>query len=89
MILNAYAVYDAKSRSYARPFFVVNADVAVRMFTQLANDPNTEIGRYPTDFTLYCVGSYDDELGAMYPAKELEVLGVAANFKEVVHAQKS
>jgi len=80
MILHAYSIYDNKALVYAVPFFAINDGHAIRSFTDLANDPNTTIGRHPGDFSLYEVGLFDDQhatLVATTPARHVvDALGV-------------
>lgn len=61
MLTNAYSVYDNKALVYGTPFYGPTDGFAVRAFTELANDPNTTVGRHPGDFSLFCVGSFDDQ----------------------------
>lgn len=91
MVFNVYSIFDNKARCFSRPFFAVNADVATRSFGQVANDLSTEIGRHPTDFTLFCIGSFDDELGTLWPLGQNENLGLATMYKspEVANAPQS
>jgi len=81
MILNVYAIYDIKSKFYSRPYYCINDGVAVRSFSQLANDPASELCRHPTDFTLFRLGTYNDELGSFHNEEPPENLGLAASFK--------
>lgn len=67
----AYSVYDNKALVYGLPFFGVTDGFAVRAFTELANDLNTTVGRHPSDFSLFCVGSYEDQTGALVPLSPL------------------
>lgn len=60
-----YVIYDSKAKAYNKPFYQVNRDVALRTATDLANDPNVEISRYPEDYSLFCIGVYDDETAQM------------------------
>lgn len=60
MQLNAYCIYDNKSLSYGAPFFAPSDGSAIRSFTDLANDSQTMVGRHPRDFSLFCVGGFDD-----------------------------
>jgi len=80
MIVNVYSIFDSKSRVFSRPYYCINGDVALRGFAQLANDKQTEIGAHPADFTLFCIGTFDDELGALYSLAQHENLGLAATF---------
>lgn len=72
MLLKAYTLYDNKSFQYHAPFFTHTHGSAVRMLQDLVNDINTNIGRHPGDYVLYCCGHYDDEKGAMHPLSALE-----------------
>ncbi|WNK14685.1 MAG: nonstructural protein [Microvirus sp.] len=67
MILNAYSVYDNKALQYHAPFFTSTDGAAVRMLSDLANDTNTNVGRHPSDYVLYCVGTYSDANGSLEP----------------------
>lgn len=72
MKLNAYTLYDVKSLVYSPPFFAVAHGSAIRMVMDLANDPGTLPGRHPQDFTLLCIGSFDDQLGLVLPLDNRE-----------------
>lgn len=63
MLLNAYTVYDNKTLSYSPPFFQAAHGAAVRMFSDLVADPNTSVGRHPSDYSLFCVACFDDQTG--------------------------
>lgn len=63
MILNAYSIYDNKALQYHPPFFASTDGAAVRSLRDLANDPNTTVGRHPSDYVLYKVGTYNDQNG--------------------------
>lgn len=65
MILNAYSIYDRKALQYHPPFFQSTDASATRMFSDLANDPATTIGRHPSDYVLFQIGSYDDSKGLL------------------------
>lgn len=71
MLLNAYSIYDRKGLNYHAPFFAATDGLAVRNFSDLANDTNTTIGRHPADYVLYCVGTFSDANGSMEPCVPL------------------
>ncbi|QXP08374.1 MAG: nonstructural protein [Arizlama microvirus] len=72
MITHAYSIYDRKGLVYSPPFFAAQDGLAVRSFTDAANDPATTISRYPDDYVLYRVGSYDDASGSLLPATVIQ-----------------
>jgi hypothetical protein len=67
MITNAYSLYDCKALTYSPPFFANAHGQAVRLVMDLAQDANTTVGRHPVDFTLFCIGQYNDALGVLLP----------------------
>lgn len=67
--MKLYSVKDLKSARFGNPFSSFNDEVAIRDFTTLCKDknPNNLCGIYPEDFDLYCVGSFDEDTGAITP----------------------
>lgn len=53
-------VLDTKGGYYKTPFFTKTTGDALRAFETIAKDPNHEIGKFPSDFTLMELGSWDD-----------------------------
>lgn len=76
----AFAVYDTKMQAFLQPFFCANVPVAIRAFSAAVNDPETNLYRWPTDYTLFQVGLYDDSTGEFENTMHVN-LGLAANFK--------
>jgi hypothetical protein len=60
MLLQIYTVYDECTETYGVPFFMVNDKTAERAFFMLVNDSNSTVFKSPKDFSLYCIGSFDD-----------------------------
>lgn len=60
---NVYTLFDTKALIFNTPFFSHNHGVARRMCADLVADINTTVGRHPADYVLYCLGSYQDDLG--------------------------
>jgi len=60
---NLYTIFDKKSEIYAPPFVELTDGTAVRMVTDLLSTPNTPFAKYPTDYTLVRIGSYDELTG--------------------------
>lgn len=65
MTLNGYCIYDRKAGIYHAPWFAVSDGAAVRSFADLANDPNTTVGRHPTDYVLFRCSTFDDANGSV------------------------
>lgn len=77
-----YSVYDSKAKVFSNPFTSVNHLTATRDFNRAANDPSSDISKFPEDYTLYEIGSFDDVLGILVPHENPTNLGMAIQFKE-------
>ena len=80
MILRAYAVYDSKVEAYFPPFYSSTNASALREFSDKANTTNHPWCKHPEDFTLFCIGSYDDQLGTLTPMTPHVTLGKAIEY---------
>lgn len=83
MILNAYSIFDHKALQYFAPFFVSTDAAAARAFGDLVNDANTNISRHPTDYVLYCVGTFLDSSGRLEPISPIRHVADGAAFVRV------
>jgi len=81
MIIQIFAIYDSAAEAYNQPFFAQAKGQAIRMFTQSANDPKSNINQYPSDFTLFHIGSFDDATAKMDLHQAPIGLGTAIEFK--------
>ncbi|WNK12845.1 MAG: nonstructural protein [Microvirus sp.] len=64
MILQIFSVLDRKAKNYNLPFYCPTIEVAQRAFAQSVNDPASGMAyTHPEDFTLYHIGTFDDETG--------------------------
>lgn len=72
MLLNAYTLYDVKALTYSPPFYAGAHGQAVRMVMEIAHDTNTTVGRHPADFTVYCIGQFNDATGSLLPRETRE-----------------
>lgn len=84
MRMFVYAIYDTAAGAYMRPFFMSTDGQAMRMFTDIAQDASSEIGKHPEDYSLFRIGQYDDNKGELHKedreclATALEVVAAAA-----------
>lgn len=77
MIKSIYSIYDTKICAYMPPFFAITDGEAVRYVRGAVEDPNTMLNKYPEDYTLFCLGSFDDESGEVVSlATPRSVLGI-------------
>jgi len=77
--MNVFTVYDSAARRYLEPFFAETVEVACRMFRALVNKEGHQFNRFPEDYTLFHIGSYDEKAGEL-AAITPHSLGVALTY---------
>lgn len=74
-----FAIRDQKTDSFMTPFFQTHKPAALRMFSDLVNDPNAPISKHPDDYSLHCLGTFDTGSGNLNPIA-VEHLAYATDF---------
>ena len=80
MKFSVYAIKDAALGTYAAPFTQPNNAVAMRSFGDLANDPNSNLSRHPSDYALVRLGTFDDDTG-VFESEEPTTIAYAVDFQ--------
>ncbi len=62
-----YSIYDTKALAFAQPFLAANDQTAIRMVYGAALDPNTDLARFPGDYALVGIASWDEITGTIEP----------------------
>ena len=65
MRMNVYTIFDVASGAYLRPWFVQADGQALRAFSDLCTDATHEIGKHPEDYSLFRIGTFDDNKGQL------------------------
>lgn len=60
-----FAIKDQKAEVFLQPFFRKTHGEAERDFRTLVADQKSMINKYPDDYDLYFIGTYDDQEGAI------------------------
>ncbi len=56
-----FAIHDSKARAYLPPFIMHRKEMAMRVFADCVNDyPNHQFSKNPADYTLFLIGTFDD-----------------------------
>lgn len=74
MNMKIFAIFDKKANAYLRPFTLPSAAHAVREVSEVMQRPGP-FSDYPEDFTLFEIGSFDEESGEVQPLLTHESLG--------------
>lgn len=80
MIYRIFSVYDSKVEAFMKPFYCVSKGEAIRSFSEIANDKTSSIGKYPEDFALFDLGSFDDSCATFECGLVPVSIGLAIEF---------
>ena len=82
MKTEVFAIYDSKADAYLQPFFTANKATAIRSFSDLVNQPNTQFSNHPGDYVLFHVASWQDDRGIFEPLTANINLGTGVEFQQ-------
>ena len=81
MIHKIYTIFDSKALVFGNIFIQKTNGEAIRSFSEVANDPQSAICKYPEDFCLMEIGTFDDTKGQLTSLNAPINLGLAQEFK--------
>lgn len=58
-----FSIFDKKAATYMRPFLCKHVSEATRSIQMAIEEKNSPISKWPADFVLYLVGSFDSSTG--------------------------
>lgn len=73
MLHKIFTIHDVKADAYYKPFFFPNKAMAIREFTNLVNDKNSQVGTNPADYTLFALGEFDDNKAEFSEMKKTSI----------------
>lgn len=88
-MLKLFAIFDTKAMAFLPPFVLPNVDMALREFTNCANDPSHAFCRNADDFILSELGIFDDIDGVITPHSPHKIIGYAMAFKTPIKDNQS
>jgi len=80
MKLKIFVVYDTKAEAYMQPFFMASTGQALRTFEDTVNDTTTTFNKHSADFTLFEIGTFEDDTGSISMYESKTNLGTAIEF---------
>ncbi len=84
MITQVFTIYDSKAECYMPPFFTQTKGSAIRLFSDTCNDREHQFYIHSEDFTLFQLGSYDDQIASFDLYETPSPIGKAIEFKKVI-----
>lgn len=82
MKLKIFTVYDSKAESYMQPFYMQSTGQAIRSMEDTVQDENHQFHKHAEDFTLFEIGTFDDQTCAIDLYAAHTPLGCAIEYKE-------
>lgn len=79
MKLNAYSVRDHQVDAFASPFFSPTHGSALRAFADHVNEAGSPANKHPGDYSLWHLGTFNDQDGTFEPVKPNRV-GTAVEY---------
>lgn len=58
--MKIFSIHDSKAEAYLSPFYCRTKGEAIRMFETTCKDESTQFNKYPSDFTLVEIGTYNE-----------------------------
>ncbi len=77
-----FSLHDEKANAYTQPFFLNQVGEALRALDQIVNSPDTNVNKYPEDFKLYQLGTFNDWDGTLTSLPTPQLVGNATDFKK-------
>lgn len=69
-MINVYSVLDKQTDKYSNPFYAHNDTLAMRMYQKVQENPESDLAKYPQDYKLVRLGSFDERTGELTNQKE-------------------
>lgn len=87
-----FSILDTKSQVYGPIMSFINQQTAYRSFQEMliSGDKNSLLSLYPTDYSLFVLGSFDNVTGKfeIFPAPTIVCTGFEACTKAIEEAEK-
>lgn len=81
MQIRIFSIHDSKAEAFMNPFYSPTAGTAIRMFTASINTPDHEFHKYSADYTLFELGSWNEDTGKFTLHKAPRTLGNAIQYR--------
>ncbi len=78
-----FTVYDSAAGAYLDPFVAPTVEFAIREFRNIVNKEGHQFNQFPSDYTLFHIGSFKIQEGTLKPNGPTS-LGVALTFVEKI-----
>lgn len=84
MLKGFYAIQDNKADTHPIVFTATNEAIALRMLEDQMLDERSPYRMHPKDYSLWCVGTWDEDNGLVEGIKKIKIMEcelIAKNFE--------
>lgn len=74
------SVYDQKARFFSAPFTSSTEETAVRDFARAVSDSRSMADKFPQDYELHLLGTFNELTGEIVPASIPKLLAKGADY---------
>jgi len=78
--MKMFTVYDSKAEAYMLPFFAKSTGEALRTFSDTCQDKSHIFAKHPEDFTLFELGTWDEQTSNFVVYESKKSLGIALEY---------
>lgn len=78
-MINLFSIYDLAAQQYIDPFPAPTTEFAIRGFREACTNPEHQFCKFPEDYALYHIGTFDPALGIIEPC-EAHKIAMAMQF---------
>jgi len=82
LVLGLYAILDEKAQAFFNPTVAHQKAEAHRSFGDRIKDPNGNLYKHPSDFSLHYLGTFDPFSGQVEPANKIELVCRGSDFSD-------
>lgn len=80
MNVEIFSVFDAAAKRYMDPFCAPTVEFALRGFREACQTDGHQFAKFPEDYVLYRVGSFDAEIGDIITGHEAVKIAMASSY---------
>jgi len=73
-VFKAFSINDVKAGAWSTPIFQRSDAAAIRAFADACKDPKNQYGQHPTDYHLYRVGAFDEDVGGLFGEEPVHLI---------------
>lgn len=84
MLFTVFSIYDSAISTWLPPMYARNKGEMLRNFSDAVQDPKSNLAKHPTDYSLFELGTFDDDKCIFVLLKAPVRLCLAADFLKVV-----